>query len=150
LPPMPDSLRGIPLDVEFDSMIAQAQRGAESASMERGMQVATQLQQAFPDQSPADNVDVNEWLRIYLEKANFPVKAMRGVEEVAQLRAGKAKANAEAAQKAQLMQAATHTAPAVAKAAKDASQIDPGGLLNALQIEGGMGGAAPGATGLLQ
>lgn len=150
LPPMPDSLRGIPLDVEFDSMIAQAQRGAESASMERGMQVATQLQEAFPDQSPADNVDVNEWLRIYLEKANFPVKAMRGVEEVAQLRAGKAKANAEAAQKAQLMQAATHTAPAVAKAAKDASQIDPGGLLNALQIEGGMGGAAPGATGLLQ
>jgi len=150
LPPKPPSLMGIPLEIEFDSMIAVAQRAAETASMERGMQVVTQLQTAYPDKSPADNVNIDEFTRIYLEKANFPVKATYGEDERDAMRKAKAQANKEAAGKVQAMQAATHAAPAVAKAAKDASDIDPGGLLNALQISSGMGGAAPGASGLLQ
>ena len=146
LPPKPQSLLGIPLEIEFDSMIAVAQRAAETASMERGMQVATQLQTAFPDKRPADNINIDEWLRIYLEKSNFPVKAMVGQDQVAAIRAGAEKANAEAAQKAQAMQAITHAAPAAAKAAKDASQIDPGGALAALNLVAG--GSAGGGNAL--
>jgi hypothetical protein len=150
LPAKPPSLIGIPLEIEFDSMIAVAQRAAESATMERGMTIATQLDKSYPDERPGDVIDKTGWLRDYLEKSNFPKKDMRGDDEVKQIKAARNQANQEAAQKAQAMQAATHTAPAVASAAKDASQIDTGGLLNALQIAAGQGGAAPGATGLLQ
>jgi hypothetical protein len=148
LPPKPRSLMGIPLEIEFDSMIAVAQRAAETASMERGMQVITQLNAAYPQEAPADNVDKDEWWREYAEKSNFPVKAQRSEDQVAQIRQGRAKANAEAAKQAQAAQALTHTAPAVAKAAKDASEIDVGGALNALQVAGGQGGS--GVGGLLQ
>lgn len=150
LPPKPPSLLGIPLEIEFDSMIAVAQRAAETASMERGIAVVTQLQKSYPEQSPADNVNIDEFTRIYLDKANFPVKAMYGETEVKQMRAAKAAANKQAADKAQAMQAVTHAAPAAAAAAKDASDIDPGGLVNAMQIASGMGGAATGAGNLLQ
>jgi hypothetical protein len=160
LPPKPQSLLNIPLEIEFDSMIAVAQRAAETASMERGIQVGLQLQAALPDKSPMDNVDIDTWYRTYLDKSNFPVKAVVAEDQVQQIRNAKAKANAEMAQKVQAMQAITHAAPAAAKAAKDAASIPPGavnpagidtgGALNALQIAAGMGGAAPGATGLLQ
>jgi hypothetical protein len=126
LRPKPASLLGIPLDIEFDSMIAVAQRAAETASMERGMQVVTQLQASYPQQSPADNVDVDQFTRIYLEKANFPVKAMNGEDQVKQIRQGRAQANKEAAAKAQTMQAVTHAAPAAAKAAKRPTHITAG------------------------
>jgi hypothetical protein len=150
LPPKPQSLLGIPLEIEFDSMIAVAQRAAETATMERGLQVVTQLQAAYPDKRPADNVDLDETVRIYLEKTNFPVRAMVGKDDVAKIRQAVAKANAEAAQKAQTMQALTHTAPAVAKAAKDASELDVGGALNALQIASGQGGSSQIAPGVPQ
>jgi len=65
---------------------------------------------------------------------------MNSEEDVKQIRAGRQAANAKAAQQAQAMQAATHTLPAVAGAAKDASQIDTGGALNALQV---MAGSTP-------
>ena len=150
LPPKPESLLGIPLEIEFDSMIAVAQRAAETASMERGMQVVTQLQAAYPDKAPADNINIDQWTRIYLDKSAFPVKAMNGEDTVSDIRTGRAKANAEAAQKAQQAQALTHTLPAVAGAAKDASQIDVGGALNALQIAGGQGGTAQISQGVPQ
>jgi hypothetical protein len=150
LPPKPQSLLGIPLEIEFDSMIAVAQRAAETATMERGLQVVTQLQAAYPDKRPADNVDLDETVRIYLEKTNFPVRAMVDKDDVAKIRQAVAKANAEAAQKAQTMQALTHAAPAVAKAAKDASELDVGGALNALQIASGQGGSSQIAPGVPQ
>jgi hypothetical protein len=66
------------------------------------------------------------------------------------LRAARDAAMKAAQKKAEMMQAITHAAPAAAKAAKDASDIDTGGGLNALEVASGMGGAAPGATGLPQ
>jgi hypothetical protein len=60
------------------------------------------------------------------------------------------KAQQDAQQQQAQAQMMTHTAPAMAGAAKTVSDIDVGGGLNALQIMSGMGGAAPGATGLPQ
>lgn len=150
LRPMPPSLRGIPVEIEFDSMIRVAQRAAETAVMERSITVVTNLKQAYPEEHPEDNLDIDKTIRRYLDLSNFPKSCMKSEAERDQARAGRAKAMAEQAQKAQAMQAATHTAPAVAGAAKTASEIDTGGMLNALQMASGFGGAAPGATGLPQ
>jgi hypothetical protein len=150
LPPMPPSLSGIPLEIEFDSMIRIAQRAAETAVMERALTVVTNLRQAYPDQHPEDNIDIDAAVRRYLDRSNFPKECLRSEDEVQQVRAGRAKAMAEQARQAQAMQAVTHAAPAAASAAKTASEIDTGGMLNALQMMSGMGGAAPGATGLPQ
>ena len=75
---------------------------------------------------------------------------MNSEEERDDTRKGRAQAMKQAADKAQQAQALTHTAPAVANAAKTASDIDVGGAINALQIASGWGGAASGATGLPQ
>lgn len=141
--PKPDSLQNVPLDIDFESMVTVAQRAAETASMERGMTVVTGLDKQYPDKHVADNVNVDKWIRSYLEKSNFPASDMNGDEEVQQIRQGRQKAMAQAAAKAQANQAMTHTLPAIAGAAKTVSDIDPGGALNALQIAQGLTPANP-------
>jgi hypothetical protein len=141
--PKPASLLGIPLDIEFDSMISVAQRAAETASMVQGMTVVTNMEKSNPDEHLGDVVNKKKWLRTYLDKSNFPAGDMNSEEQVKQIVAGRQAANAKAAQQAQQAQMLTHTAPAVASAAKDASQIDPGGALNALQIAQGFTPANP-------
>ena len=136
--PKPQSLRGIPLDIEFDTMIAVAQRAAETAATERIITVMTNVSKSYPDAHVEDNVDLDKTFRSYAEKGGFAVSNMNSEDEVKAIRAGRAKANAQAAQQAQAAQAATHTLPAVAGAAKDASQIDTGGALNALQVMQGL------------
>lgn len=143
LPPKPASLLGVPLEIEFDSMIAVAQRAAETASMEKGIAVVSSLHKTFPDKNIPDRIDFDSWTKDYLEKASFPTKDMNGDDKMAQIRQGRQKAMAEAAQKAQAMQTATHAIPAMAGAAKDASQIELGGALNALQIAQGLTPANP-------
>lgn len=141
--PKPRSLLGVPLDIEFDSMISVAQRAAETASMERGMTVITNLDKQYPDKHVSDNVNVDKWARNYLDKGNFPASDMNGEEEVKKIRAERAKQIAAAKQQAQADQMMTHTAPALAGAAKDVSEIDTGGALNALQVAQGLTPANP-------
>jgi len=132
--PKPNSLKGIPLDIEFDSMISVAQRAAETAASERGITVITNLDKQYPDKHIGDNVNWDKTARDYLDKGGFRVANMNSEDDVKAMRAARAQANKEAAQQAQQAQALTHTVPAVAGAAKDASQIDTGGALNALQV----------------
>jgi hypothetical protein len=89
-------------------------------------------------------------MRKYLDMSNFPKDCLRDEREVMLLRQGRLKAQAQAQKDQQAMQLATHAAPGAAKAALDASQIDPGGMQNAINLMTGMGGQAPGATGLPQ
>ena len=147
LPPKPSSLLGIPLEIEFDSMIAVAQRAAETASMERGIAVITNLHKSFPDKNIPDRINFDNWSQDYLDKAAFPVKDMNSDDQMKQIREGRQQAMKEAADKAQQAQALTHTLPAVAGAAKDASQISTGGALAALNIAGGAGPGGGNAFG---
>ena len=124
-------------------MVAVAQRAAETSSMERGITVVTNLDKQYPDKHVADNVDMDKWVRGYLEKSNFPASDMNSEEQVKQIREGRARAAAQAAQRAQAAQMLTHTAPALAGAAKTVSDIDPGGALNAVQIAQGLTPANP-------
>ena len=151
-PPKPRSLMNIPTTIEFDSMIAVAQRAAVTAVMERTMTVITNLEKVVQDpiKRPIDNVNVDKFTQKYADREAFPVDVMNGEDEVAAIRAARTQGMAKAQQQAQASQALTHTVPALAGAAKDAADLDTGGGLNALQILSGMGGAAPGATGLPQ
>ncbi|WP_439392346.1 portal protein [Bradyrhizobium sp. PMVTL-01] len=141
--PKPQSLQNVPLDIDFESMVTVAQRAAETASMERGMTVITNMDKAYPDAHVGDVINKEKWARSYLERANFPASVMNGEDEVQQIRNGRQAAQAQAAKQAQTAQMLTHTAPAMAGAAKTASEIDPGGALNALQIAQGLTPANP-------
>jgi hypothetical protein len=136
--PKPQSLRGIPLDIEFDSMIAVAQRAAETAASERVITVVTNLDKTYPDKHIGDNVNWDETIRDYMEKGNFRTSNMNSKDDVQNIRQGRQKAIAQAAQEAKAAQAATHTVPALAGAAQDVSNIDTGGLLNAVQVAQGL------------
>jgi hypothetical protein len=136
--PKPPSLQGVPLDIEFDTMVSVAQRAAETAASERGMTVAANLDKQYPDDHVSDVINKKAWLRNYLERSNFSPSDMRSEDEVKQIEAGRQKAMAAAKQQADASQALTHTAPALAGAAKDASEIDTGGALNALQVMQGI------------
>ena len=159
--PKPESLLGVPLDIEFDTMISVAQRAAKTAVMERTLTVVTNLAQVKG--TVLDNIDFDTWVRDYADLSQFPEKDLTDREAMGQKRAVDAHAQQQALQQQQQASTMTHTVPAVAKAAKDAraaitpppgpqgaGQVDTGGALNALQIMAGMGGASPGATGLPQ
>lgn len=141
--PKPPSLQNVPLDIDFETMVTVAQRAAETASMERGMTVISKLDQMYPNEHVGDVIKKDAWARSYLEKSNFPASDMNSEEDVAQIRKGRQAALAKAKQEAQASQMLTHTAPALANAAKAASEIDPGGALNALQIGQGLTPANP-------
>ncbi len=143
LPPMPESLIGVPLEIEFDTMVAVAQRAAETATMERGITVVAKVDQLYPEQHVKDNVDANEWTKRYLDRSGFPVSALVGDEKVQQIRAGREKALAQAAKQAQTQHLLDNTAPALAGAARDMSGVDVGGALNALQVQQGLTPANP-------
>jgi len=150
LPPKPQSLLGVPLEIEFDSMIRVAQRAAETAVMERSLTVVTNLTKVVPQEHPEDEINLGRTVRKYLDLTQFPVDCMNGEQDAQKIKAARMKAQQDAQQQQAQAQMMTHTAPAMAGAAKTVSDIDVGGGLNALQIMSGMGGAAPGATGLPQ
>ena len=118
-------------------MIALAQRAAETSVMERVVTVAAQASQTFPEEPPIDYIDPNKFIRRYADRVSFPMSIMNSDDYVKRKREARAKAQAAAQQKMEEAQAVTHMAPAAAKAARDASQTDLGGGLNAVSMLAG-------------
>lgn len=137
IPPKPHSLGGTPLGIEILSMIALAQRAAETSVMERVVTVAAQASPTFPEEPPIDYIDPNKFIRRYADRVSFPMSIMNSDDYVKRKREARAKAQAAAQQKMEEAQAVTHMAPAAAKAARDASQTDLGGGLNAVSMLAG-------------
>jgi len=132
LPPLPQSLQGVSIQIEYVSMLALAQRAAATASMERIAGMVGQMYAVYPQVK--DVMDPDEFLREYAELLNGPHKIMRAPEIVAQLRANAAKQQ----QAQQLLQLGM----GAAQAGKTLGDTDIGGGMNALQAL--MGGGAPG------
>lgn len=148
IPPLPQSLQGQPLHIDIRSMVALAQEAATTASMERLVQVGSQMQQFFPDKPPLDNLDSDAFFREYADMTAVPAKLIISQGAVDQVRAARAAAVAKQQQAQAQMQAATHAAPALAAAGKDASETQVGGGLNALGLLTGMGGTQDGIQGV--
>lgn len=122
--PKPPSLQGIPLDIEFISMLALAQKGAATGGMERLMQIVGAMAAIYP--TVKDNVDSDAFIQEYNELLGNPHKILRGPDDLASIR----QQQVQQAQQEQQMQALERTAQAAGAAApagKVLSGIDAGG-----------------------
>ncbi len=122
--PPPSSLQGIPLDVEFVSMLALAQKGAATGGIERLMQLVGSMVAVYP--TIRDNINSDAVVREYNDLLGNPQKILFGPEDVQKQR----QVQAEQAAKQQQMAMISQIAEAAGKAAPAAqvlSQGIPGG-----------------------
>jgi hypothetical protein len=131
LPPPPAGLGGQNIQVQYVSMLAAALRATETAGLERLFGTAGNLAAASPD--VLDNIDFDDGLAKYAAALAVPPTVIRDKKVVAQMRAQRAKMQ----QQQQILEATRGSA----EAAKNMSQTDVGGGMNALQAMIG-GGAA--------
>lgn len=100
LPPAPPELHGKPLQVEYISVLAQAQRAIGTNSVDR---FVAQMVQVIAPAKPEvmDNFDTDEWIRSYSAMLNVDPSMIVDSDKVAALRKARAAAQAQA-QQAQL------------------------------------------------
>jgi hypothetical protein len=122
LPPPPPSLTGVPVQIEYVSMLALAQRAAATAGIERTYAFAGSIAAAKPE--VLDNLDEDETINYYAELMGVPPKLVRDPKVVMQIRQNRAQQQ-QAAAMAQLTQAGV-------QGAQTLSQTDVGGGQNAL------------------
>lgn len=122
LPRPPKELQGVALKVDYISIMAQAQKLAGIASIERFFGFAGQLAAATADPSIWDKIDIDQGLDVYGDITSLPPNIVRPDDQVAQIRAQRAQAQQAAQQQAQAA-AMKDTAGAV----KDLSSADTSG-----------------------
>lgn len=130
LPPAPEEIQGQMINVEYVSMLQQAQQAAASAGIERVLSLAGSILPAKED--IMDKIDADYALDKYSELLNNDPKMMRSNEAVAQIREQRMQQQQQAVQAEQVA--------ALSQAGKNLSDIDMGGGINAIQA---MGGVAP-------
>jgi len=134
IPPKPPSLRGIPIEIKFTSKLALLQQAADTSAMERTLSMAGRMEPILP--GTLDEFSNVRFIHNYGDKLDFPADVWATDQEKKQ----KQMARAQAQQKQEAAQAATHIVPGVADAAQSLSNTDTGGGQNALQMLLGPGG----------
>ena len=99
LPPPPPEIQGQMININYVSMLKQAQDAAAAGGIEALLKVAGELVAVVP--SAMDNIDVDYALDKYSALNNNDPKLIRSPEALAQIRAD-AKQQAQAAQQAQI------------------------------------------------
>jgi hypothetical protein len=89
IPPAPEALDGIPLKIEYTSILAQAMKAAGTSGIERSAGFIGNLAQAFPD--ILDNFDADVAANEYNERVGGPAGMMRSADAVAAIRGARAK-----------------------------------------------------------
>lgn len=135
IPPPPESLSRVQLQIEYISMLALAQRAAATAGMERFATMVASFGATNPE--AFDMIENDEFLRIYGDLLTVPHKIIPAPDIVQQKR----QARAAAAAKQQAMQEGMMAAQGGIEGAKLLSETDVGGGQNALQM---MMGRQPG------
>ena len=123
LPEPPPGLDVANLDVQYVSILFDAQRAAAVGSIERAMQIIGQMAGAVPD--VLDVPDFDELIREYFERLNVPASTIKSRDEVASARAEREELLA-AQQQALVGNELT-------QAAKNLSETDVGGGQSALE-----------------
>jgi hypothetical protein len=135
VPPMPNSLRGVPIKLTYTSFIKLAQLSAQTNAMERTYGIAGKLSEAAmlaQVPPPIRVLNLDESMRYYADKQGFPARLIYSPNEVTQHDQMKA-------QQAAMAQAAQLAQPAV-QAAEGLSRIPAGGGQSALDAVTGMQG----------
>jgi hypothetical protein len=114
LPEPPDELRGQALDVEYVSLLAQAQQAVGASSIERAAGFAGNMSAVFPEVT--DVVDADDMLRQYFDTIGAPPTVTRAQADVADIRKGRAD---QAAQQEAMQQGSQ-----IAQGAKVLSEAD--------------------------
>jgi hypothetical protein len=140
IPPMPQSLMNVPIQIEYVSMLALAQRAVSTAGIERLLGVTGNMVAIYPQ--VRDLIDPDEIVREYGDQLGVSQKVFRSKEDVEQIRKQAAAQQAQQAKQAALNHMATEVAPNLADAAQNLSQTSVGGGLNALQMMMGQQGGA--------
>lgn len=130
LPALPSELQGVPLQVEFVSMLQQLQQASGVVTLERFLTMVSAGGQAFPEMM--DVVDPDNVARDYADMLAVEPDNLRDPDEVAQLR--------QARNEAQAAQAQAEAAAVQAKATRDvaAASKDAPDLMNQFQGYGGI------------
>lgn len=123
LPPPPPEIAGQMMNIEFVSMLAQAQSATQAASIERVLSLAGQIVGVVPE--AMDNIDIDYSLDKYSSLLNNDPRMIRSPDELQQIRANRAKQQ-QAMQQAQIAQQ-------LSAGAKNLSGADMGNGVNALQ-----------------
>ena len=135
LPPVPDSLHGTALGIEYVGVLALAQKAAKTAALERGASTVSSLAQVHPE--VGDVVDWGAWTREYLDDLFWPKSVLNTPQAAAQL--------AQDRKQQMAQQQALSGAEQASKAAQNMGNVDVGGGMNAISAMTGLGGS-PGGT----
>jgi hypothetical protein len=136
LPEPPQELQGVELQVEFISVLAQAQRAVATQGMDRLLATVGNLAAVSP--GVLDKIDFDQVVDIYGEAYGVDPKVIVPDDVVAQLR--QQKAEAAAAQQAAMM------VPPAVDTAKTASEINPEGMDNVMNMFSGYGSPSAAAA----
>jgi hypothetical protein len=123
LPPAPPEIQGLHVDIEYVSMLAEAQRAVGTSALERLVAQAGSL--AAVDPTVLDKIDFDQFVSVYSNLLSIDPRVVRDDQAVAKLRAQRQQAQEQ-------QQALAMTDPAV-KGAQVLSKTDVGGGQNALQ-----------------
>jgi hypothetical protein len=128
LPPLPESLQGVQIGIEYVSMLAIAQKQAESAGL--GMFASTMMNLAQADPNVADLWNRDIWTEKYAQNTFIPAEVLNPKKVVADLRKARASEQA-AAQAAQMGVTAVEAAKSLGQ-----SSIAPDTALGAMMPQG--------------
>ncbi len=129
LPPMPDSMKGIPLDIEFISMLSLSAKASSTGGLERIAALIGNMVAVYPDAKYLLNEDA--FIREFNDLLANPEKILRGPEEVQQMMQQAQKA-AQAAQDQENIERGVQTANVGADAANTLANTTLGGGASAL------------------
>jgi hypothetical protein len=115
--PAPDEIQGLPLKVEYVSIMAQAQKLVGLSGLERFSGYAGQLIAVKPDVQ--DKIDFDQAIDEYAEMTGVPPQIVRADDAVAAIRDERTRQQAEAAQLAK-MQAMAEGARTLSETTMDA------------------------------
>lgn len=131
IPPPPEELAGVPLTIEYISILAQAQKAIAASTIERSLQFTGMMMQAgFTD--AADSINPDAMQAEYYAAIGAPPTILRDAEQVAGIR------QARAEQQRQQMMA--EQGMAMAQGAKTLSETSTEGDSALTAMLGAMGG----------
>jgi hypothetical protein len=126
LPPPPAEVQGANIDIEYISMLLQAQLASATSGIERTLQMAGSL--AGLDPGVMDNIDTDFALAKYSTLMNNDPRLIRSPDQLAQIRQQRAQA-----QQQQQQNEMADRAQKLSAGAENLSNVDVGGGKNALQ-----------------
>jgi len=92
LPPPPQELEGMEIQIDFVSILAQAQRMIGMAQTERALGFVGSLEQLIPGCGAGDNIDTDALVSDYWDRAGAPAQGLRGEDVRDGIRQQKAQA----------------------------------------------------------